>query len=299
MVIPQSHSIVIATFQRPEALSVALASIAAQTRPPQRVVVVDGASDCSAKAVVERFAASLPVEWMRSERPSAAVQRNQGADRVTTPLLAFMDDDAEAPPDFFEKLCIPFDDDTAGAIGGISGRMAGSTHPRPRGLLWLYYRLQAGYSDATYGARLFGPAINCFPCYEEQRDTLIPADWLNTACVVYRTELFKAERFPAFDGYSYMEDAHLSARIAKKHRLFFHSQAIFEHHSSESAMKANKAELARQRIRNQRLLACEVLGVGGPTLSIKMLFSRIFSTVYLLRRRAPGWTEEIHGTWSA
>ena len=36
-------------------------------------------------------------------------------------------------------------------------RIEGMSHPRPKGLLWLYYRIQAGYADRTYGGRLFGP----------------------------------------------------------------------------------------------------------------------------------------------
>lgn len=292
------YSVVIATFQRPQPLEKALASLASQTHPPASVIVVDGAPEQSARAVVERFSARLRIEYLTASRSSAAIQRNLGAERVHTPLIAFMDDDAEAFPHCFEKMCEPFTRDAEGKIGGVSGRLDGMTHPRPRGLLWLYYRLQAGYSDATYGGRLFGAAINCVPCYEEQTGPLIESQWLGSTCVMFRTEIFQREKFPAFDGYSFMEDVHLSARIAKTHRLFYHCDAVFLHHDQPSTFKRDTKGMARMRLRNQRLVARDVLKVPPMTLGMKMFVARLFHTATILRSRNAGWWPALVGTWT-
>lgn len=298
---PPEYSVVIATYQRPAALKDALASLAAQSRPAARVLVVDGDPAGSARAVVESFAGvgGLPVEYQQARRSSAATQRNLGAEGVSTPLIAFMDDDAEARTDCFARLCEVFENDRAGEIGGVSARIEGSTHPRPRGLLWLYYRLQAGYPDATYGGRLFGAAINCLPCYEAHREPLVPADWLGSTCVLYRTELFAREKFPAFEGYSFMEDVHLSARIARTHRLYFHRDALFLHHDAVSTFKKDAGRMARMRVRNQRIVAREMLGLAPPALAAKLFLSRIFTSVALLRSRGDGWFQALLGTWTA
>src|SRR5205085_4047936 len=145
-------------------------------------------------------------------------------------------------------------------IGGVSARIEEIERPVPSRFSWWYYRLQAGYSDETYGAKLFGPAINCLPCYNESDDDLIPAQWLNSGCVFYRTPVFLREKFPDFHGYSFMEDVHLSARIAKTHRLFFHKRALCRHRDATNSLKRNVKELARMRVRNQRAVARDVLG---------------------------------------
>ena len=59
------------------------------------------------------------------------------------------------PPETFAAICAAFDRDEAGRIGGIAARIDGMQHSPPRGLLWWYYRLQAGYAHTTYGGKLF------------------------------------------------------------------------------------------------------------------------------------------------
>ncbi len=292
------YTIVIATFERPAELERMLASVAGQTRLPASIIVVDSSRDEQTRAVVEAQASVLPLVYERAIEPSAARQRNQGARHVTTPLIAFIDDDARLFPDTCEKLCHAFDDDPAGAIGGVAGRLTGDSRPVPGKLLWLYYRLQAGYAHPTYGGKLLGPAVNCYPSYTEADGDLIPADWLSSTCVFYRTAAFQAELFPFFSGYSFMEDVHLSARVARQHRVFFHRSALFEHDDAPSSWKRDFVTLARSRIRNQRLVAREIMGFSGPLFEAKLFLHRLFVTIYLLRRGGPGAWQEITGTWT-
>lgn len=293
------YSLVIATYERPEQLATMLASVAQQTRPPEIVIVVDSSPGEETRQVVETAASEslIPIRYERAERSSAAEQRNQGAREISTPLVAFADDDARLYAETMEKLCRVFDQDAAGEIGGVAGRIEESTRPVPRGPLWWYYRLQAGFRHPTYGGKLFGPAINCYPSYTEAESALMPADWLSSTCVMYRTELFRREQFPKFEGYSFMEDVHLSARVGKTHRLFFHRDAIFQHDDAPSTFKRNVLALARSRIRNQRLVARDVMGVHGPAFELKLALHRLFVTTYLLRRGGPGVWWEIAGTW--
>jgi glycosyltransferase involved in cell wall biosynthesis len=292
-----SYAVVIATLDRPGRLAAALESVAAQARAPREVTVVDASAGGESQEVVESFAARLPVHWQRAEAKSAARQRNQGAEGIEADLIAFIDDDVVLAPDLFQKLCEVFDADTAEEIGGVAARMRGGSHPRPRGLLWWYYRLQAGYADPTYGGRLFGPGINCFPCFEEQDGPLIRAEWLNSGCVMFRTALFNNVKFPLFDGYSFMEDVHLSAMIGKTHRLLYHAGALYDHFPAVSAAKADTLELARHRLRNQRALARDVLGRSGPRFEAELLLHRLFVSISIARRREPGWQRDLLGTW--
>jgi glycosyltransferase involved in cell wall biosynthesis len=293
-----AYSIVIATFERPAEVRVTLESIAAQTRPPQRVIIVDSSKDDETCAVADSFSARLPLHYERAIRPSAAVQRNQGAAQVGTPLIAFLDDDVLVRPGTFATIVAAFERDSTERIGGIAARIEGLQHRPPRGLLWWYYRIQAGYSHPTYGARLFGPAINCLPVYAENEPDLIRSDWLNSTCVFYRTALFAREKFPEFEGYSFLEDAHLSARIGRTHDLFFHRTASFEHRDAPSTFKRNALQLARMQVRHRRIVARDILGLREPMLTFKLLLHRLFASACLLRNRHPAWKQELIGTWT-
>ena len=293
-----AYSIVIATYERPAELRVTLDSIAAQIRQPARLVIVDSSRNEQTRSVADEFATRLPLHYERASRPSAAVQRNQGAEHVRTPLIAFLDDDVFVPPETFATICSAFDRDETQRIGGIAARIAGMQHTPPRGLLWWYYRLQAGYAHATYGGKLFGPAINCLPTYAEESGELIRSDWLNSTCVFYRTELFRRERFPEFEGYSFLEDVHVSARIGRTHELFFHRTATFEHRDAPSTFKRNARQLARMRVRHQRLVARDIVGLREPVLTFKLLLHRLFASASMLRSLHPSWKQELLGTWT-
>lgn len=295
------YSLVIPTFELPAELERTFAGIVEQTRPPLSVVVVDSSRDEHTRILADAWKDRLPLRYVHTTSRSAALQRNEGAallQPAESPLVGFMDDDIGLYPETCARVCEAFEQDLSGRIGGIAVRIDEIRRPEPSGWSWWYYRLQAGYADRTYGGRLFGPAINCLPCYTECEGDLIRSDWLNSGCVFYRTELFQAECFPQFDGYSFMEDVHLSARIARTHELYFHATATCQHRDgAANRPRANQAEIARMRIRNQRIVAREVLGMGGWRFEAKLLLHKLFVTISVLRRRDPAWRAEILGTW--
>ena len=300
-VTPLAYSLVIPAYELPDELDRTLAGIAAQTRPPREVIVVDSSAHERCRAVVEHWQTWLPLRYESTTERSAAVQRNRGAqfiDPATSPLVGFMDDDITLYPETCARVAEVFDADASGETGGIAVRIDEITRPEPSRLAWWYYRVQAGYADRTYGGRLFGPAINCLPCYTETDGDLIPSEWLNSGCVFYRTAVFLRELFPRFEGYSFMEDVHLSARIARTHRLYFHKTARCQHRDGAVTRPRDFRAIARMRIRNQRLVAREVLGLRGPVFEAKLLLHKLFASVSVLRGRAPRWREELLGTWT-
>jgi glycosyltransferase involved in cell wall biosynthesis len=91
----------------------AVASAFAQTEPPAEVVVVDDAStDRSAEAAREAGARVI----RHTERRNAGGARNTGIDATRGDLLAFLDADAVAPPDWLAR--------TRGALASDPGIVA-------------------------------------------------------------------------------------------------------------------------------------------------------------------------------
>jgi hypothetical protein len=180
-------------------------------------------------------------------------------------------------------------------------RMRGSGHPAPGNWLRKYYRFQAGFDDETYGAKLFGAGLSCYPCWEKQ-SAPVEANWLPSTMLWMKTDLFKQQEFPDFEGYSFGEDAHLTHRVWRDvqpsgGRLYFLSKPEFEHLSVQSGVKASRFYLGRMTVQNQKRIAREAMGKGGWEVFWKSLLHRGFVTAALLKGRRSGWVGELAGMW--
>lgn len=102
-------TIVIPVYNREHTLESTLASIDAQTRRPERVILVDNASTDSSLSIITDWAASRPYVTVLSEpKPGACAARNRGLREVTTEWTMFFDSDDLMHPnhvaDFTEAI---------------------------------------------------------------------------------------------------------------------------------------------------------------------------------------------------
>lgn len=125
-----TYSTVIATRNRPEALALSLPLHLAQSRLPERIIVVDGSDDPSANAaLVARVAATSPIPLSHQPSPpGASLQRNAGIDQVTSDVTFLPDDDSLVLPGALDAMMRIYDRDAAGRIGGVA---ATETRRRP------------------------------------------------------------------------------------------------------------------------------------------------------------------------
>ena len=112
-----SASIVIATYRRPEHVRECLEHLARQTVAPARIIVVDASPDSRTREVVADFPG---VEYRRNEKGigSTATSRAIGVADVEEDIVAFIDDDAYAEPEWLEHLLRPYEDERVAAVGG-------------------------------------------------------------------------------------------------------------------------------------------------------------------------------------
>jgi len=101
--------IVICTFRREKLLALALESIRAQAIPPGArlsVVVADNSDEGSAAGVVAAAAAGSPfdIRYVEAHPANISVARNAGIRASDAPFVAFVDDDEELAPGWFEAV---------------------------------------------------------------------------------------------------------------------------------------------------------------------------------------------------
>lgn len=97
-------SVVIPTLGRP-ILARALDALAAGTRLPAEVIVVDQGRSTVVETVAREFHdRGLSVKWVPSDERGRARGVNRGMEAATTPFIAITDDDCLVHPDWIERL---------------------------------------------------------------------------------------------------------------------------------------------------------------------------------------------------
>ncbi len=121
-------AVIIPTLRRPEGLARALESLFAQTGVADRlgeIVVVDNDPAGSAAATVAGLdgRSPCPVIYRHAPVPGVATARNVGLQATDAPLIAFLDDDEVAAPDWLAQLLAAQGETGADVVfGPIRGR---------------------------------------------------------------------------------------------------------------------------------------------------------------------------------
>jgi GT2 family glycosyltransferase len=110
-------SVIIATYNRPDCLGECLRRLAGQSRKPEQIIVVDASPDDLTRRTTLGFAEASYFRNPRG-RGHMTVSRNIGLSHATGDIIAFLDDDAFAAPDWLERLTEPYADPSVGAVGG-------------------------------------------------------------------------------------------------------------------------------------------------------------------------------------
>ena len=141
--------VLIPTLRRPDNLARALRSVFAQDRAAEliaRIVVVDNSPEASAAQVVEalRPACPTPLSYVHEPTPGVATARNAGLAASASPLVAFLDDDEEAPPAWLGELrAAHLALGSAVTFGPVRGVAAGA-HPSVRPYLDRFFSREGG-----------------------------------------------------------------------------------------------------------------------------------------------------------
>ena len=128
------------TEQRWSRLVEAIESVGAQSVRPRELVVVVDHNPALLARLAERFRAD-PLVTLLESRGARGLSgaRNTGVQHSTGEIIAFLDDDATARPDWLEHLRQAFEDPEVQAVGGFAAPDWGGTPPAwfPPEFLWV------------------------------------------------------------------------------------------------------------------------------------------------------------------
>lgn len=116
-------SVVVAVFERKEKTLACVRSLLAQTLVESEIIVVDdGSADGTPDAIeaLVGLAPRIPVRVLRNGvNRGANASRNRGTEAARAPIVAYLDSDCIADPDWLERLVGPFADPAVGAVSGL------------------------------------------------------------------------------------------------------------------------------------------------------------------------------------
>lgn len=210
-------SVVIPTLDRPARLAQTLRSLSSQTVLPREIVVVD-ASDAlfpSAPLVAEAGRLGIALTVHAATQRGAAAQRNEAVARSSQPYLLFMDDDVDLATNALERLWRTLQDDPR--IGAANVVLSNQHYHPPGTLMRHLLRLCGCPAEGSLAGQFCGPALNFLPAAAAEPRAL---QWANLVTTLCRREALPEPPFLSFfHGYSLLEDAALTAYIARRWKL--------------------------------------------------------------------------------
>jgi len=116
------------TDRRWEDIVAAVASIRGQTRPPARTILVVDHNP----PLLERACLAFPEVLVvpNAGRPGLSGGRNTGVSHAVGDVVAFLDDDARAEPDWLERLAAGYSDPMVIGVGGTAAPVWPRRRPR-------------------------------------------------------------------------------------------------------------------------------------------------------------------------
>lgn len=285
---------IIATRNRSEPLKRTLLSLSEQLVQPVEIIVVDGSDNSDTHDICCDLASKLSsvIQYYRAVELGAAKQRNQAMSYVSQEFIWLVDDDV-----LFENNCLEC---LWGAIqsdpnlGGVNATITNQQYGSPSQISRLLFRILHGQAEVSYAGKCIGPAFNLLPEDRPDLPAVVPVEWLNTTCTLYRRKALPDPLFlPVFTGYSLLEDVTLSLTVGKSWQLANARTARIYHDSQPGDHKRSATVLAEMELVNRHYVMTQVLGRRTLTDYGRLALLQLFQLAAALssasgRRTLPG-----------
>jgi GT2 family glycosyltransferase len=233
--------VIVATKDRPRDVERLLTSLADQTEPPDRVLVVDA----GAPPLELPRAYPFPVEIVRSE-PGLVRQRNEGLARAVADVVAFFDDDVELEPEYLEVVRRWFE--AHSETSGVSGE---TVNDRERPAASRLFRRVFALANDDGRLRASGDVAYLRHPLRPTRVDVIPGH-----SMIYRREKIAGLRFDSrIEGTYGGEDVDFAMRASLRGELWMVPAARLAHLKSTTSRLDSRQRTRQIMINNAYLFA--------------------------------------------
>jgi GT2 family glycosyltransferase len=263
-------SLVICTYMRPQSLLQLLRSVEGQTVYPDEILIIDGSTNRETEQLLqENQFANICYFLVPENFRGLTKQRNYGLDRVasTSGVIAFLDDDTELLPDYFQELIATFASDEA--IIGVGGVAINEnnwslikpniTYHRHKYVQFEEYVYKEGQRNVVRNYlglhSNLGPGK--MPDYSHGKNCGFPlngksyeVDLLIGMSFAFRKKVFDSLRFSTyFEGYGLYEDADFCIRALQFGKNVVNTKVRLNHFHHPSG-RPNQYQYGKMVVRN-------------------------------------------------
>lgn len=263
-------SLIICTYQRPQALLRLLQSVQLQTLYPDEILIIDGSlNDKTQNILKQNSFKNLEYYIVSPSQCGLTQQRNFGISKVdeNSEVVCFLDDDTVLEPSYFEEIIKTYQlyPEALGVGGYINNEVSWEkveTNYIPK-LNEFYYDGYKRKDGSRFVLRKkLGLDSNVPPGYLPEFSHGRSISFLPPSGKIYQVEqlmggvssfrkfVFKNLQFSTyFEGYGLYEDADFTLRLSKRGKLVVNTTAKLNHYH-ESSGRPNQYQYGKMVVRN-------------------------------------------------
>lgn len=233
-----SFSVVIPTFNRNALLAATLQSLLEQSRKPVVVLIIDNSLCGNAQTTVMDLASTfleskINLQYKESPVNSGSIARDIAARCVKSDLVAFLDDDVQLEPDYYEKVVDFFclNDGALACQGYDKSCFVSFDANNSNWKNYIIYSLERFFQTSSffeYGKARVLPSL-CVTVPSPDTKIVVTAEWVSTCAGVFKRKVFEEFEFEnRFVKYSWNEYLDFSYQIFKRYPgTLFHLMDAF------------------------------------------------------------------------
>lgn len=284
-------SVIIPTRNRSQTLARTIHSLSQQSFQPIEMIIIDGSTDDNMQNLCQTEFPDLQtkIKYFRAKEIGAATQRNQAMIHTSQNVIWLMDDDILLEPECLARLWNALQSDSL--IGGVNAMITNQRYLPPGQISRRLFQFLHGRAEVSYAGKCIGPALNLLPEDNPNLPEIVPVEWLNTTCTLYRKESLPDPLFPDnFTGYSLMEDVTLSLMVGKRWKLVNARTARIFHDSQPGDHKNDLSVLAEMDLVNRHYVMTQILDRQQWHFYLKLAVLQLFGIMVSLTK-LQGWLD--------
>jgi len=226
-------SVIICTRNRFDDFTKTLPSIAAQTRLPDELVVVDSSDEKKLQDHLVSAKLPFPVRYFHAA-PGLTLQRNHGIRESAGDLLFFFDDDVDLDVNYLAEVEKVFAGDIKKTIGAVGGKVVKNL---PQTLRLQFETILFGmirFIFGVVGTRNGKFYLSGMPSHPRPNQPSGFIECLSGCCMAFRREVFEKAKFDeALAHYGLMEDVDISKQtLDAGYKIYHQTSATLIHNES-------------------------------------------------------------------
>lgn len=313
-----SYDVIIATRNRPHALSLSIPLWIGQVPQPTRLIIADSSDDhANIKDVVDKltYNAGIEVIVLRCSR-GLTRQRNAGLAAARSEIVMFPDDDALPFSGVAREILKVYELDVAEVIGAVCAAWADQPPRVDAGSLQAAYKMTVTDRIKLKVSRFrqrFENAVCPNPFILLGRDRwsgrpvpswlpgedVVQVEWMTGLCMTFRKGLLSREPFDeTLEGYGLFEDVDASFTASRQHLIVGVNRAKLFHYRMPGK-RGNGREMGATQLLNRAYVVCKHSEPSSSARRALRRYGLYKALLYALQCHTRFGRARLAGAWAA